>query len=203
MANYIPTLGTKGIYTLLAPFNTVLTPNVPYRCTAVRSLTDIISSGGNPEVDYYTPNGINTTSYLTDSKVGVYIVSLQSDSGAVVYVPSSYFTSFPDIGGVSYTTIALAINLGAIPDNLDLTYIKSKVADVITENIGIVSEVKTVVISQPTIIGTNSHVLIDAARKAKIAIAVTDYSKYLAVVKERDLAYSKIIELENYIRSKQ
>lgn len=199
--NYIPPVGTRGLYRLLAPFDTLLLPNVAYRCAAVRSLSEIVAAGGNPEADYYTPAGLTTEKYLADAGEGVCIVSLQTSANNTVHVPSSHIASYPNLGGVPYSALVLAISLGAVPDSLDLTYIKSKIADTVRENLGIDSTVKTVVVSHPTLLTDVEHTTIEAARRARVGTVVTDYSRYIEAAAQRDSAYQKISELEAYINS--
>lgn len=199
MANFIPSIGVKGLYHLLSPFDTALLPNVPYECTAIRSMSELVASGIDPQATYYTPAGLTTAIYLSDTAAQVRIITLQSDSGIPVYVPSTYLNTFPDIGGVPYTTLVLAINIGAIPDYLNLAYLKSKIAATVLENLGIVSEVKTVVVSQPTILSQATHATVEAAREAIVGVVSTDYARYLAAAAQRDSALKKIVELETYV----
>lgn len=205
MANIVPDIGVNGVFSLKEPFNNLLIKDIGYTCTAVRQLTDIIKAGGDPQALYYTPYNLDSTIYNADVKNNVCIVSLQSSKGGdTVYVPSSYVLSFPKTGGIPYTVTGLGISLGAIPDGLDLTYLKSRIQTVVKDTLGLVSdvEIKTLALSETTLVNQDSHNALETARKNNIADTQTDYSKLLAVTKKYQEAVKKIRELENFIISK-
>lgn len=202
MITNIP-IGTKGVWSLAAPFNGMLLANVTYECIAIRKLSDILASGNDPEADYYTANSLDANRYISDLNSNVSIITLQNSSGNIVYVPSSFINNYPDIGGVPYRVLALTINLGAVPDSMDLSYLKSRLKDMVLETVGVDSPVNTVAISEMMLLTNADATLAEVARTAMIGTTVTDYSKYLAAVAERDLARTKIAELEAFIVSKK
>lgn len=200
MSNFIPTIGVSGLYSLLAPFTTDLLPEVAYTCIAVRRLSDIVAVGGEPFTDYYEPKSISEEDYAADVAAGVCIVSLQASDENIVYVPSSYITGLPNIGGVPYTTLALGIKLGPLPDSLNLSLLKNKLSDVVFEYIGITPEIETIAISLPTLLDRVDAATLEAARTAAITAIKTDYTKYLEEKALRESAILKIAALEEYIR---
>jgi hypothetical protein len=199
--NIIPSVGVSGLWSLASPFNSKLLPNIPYTCIAIRKLSDIVAAGGNPEADYYAINGLDNNRYISDLNNGACIITLQGGSGSIVYVPSTSINNYPDIGGVPYTVLALAINLGAIPDSLDLSYLKYRVGDVVRDTIGIQPNVNVVAISPTTLVNDRDAKAIEAARLANIGTVVTDYAKYLQAAAELNSARQKIQELESFILS--
>lgn len=201
MSLFIPNIGVKGLFNLLTPFDTLLLPNIAYECVAVRRLSDIIGAGGDPFADYYAPYDLDDTVYKADVEAGVSIVSLQADKNNIVYVPNTYINGFPNIGGIPYTTLALAINLGAVPDKLDLSYIKTKIAASVLESIGIEADVRTVAISMPTLLSVGDSAALEAARQARITTVTTDYAKYLEADTLLQAARQQIAELEDFIRA--
>lgn len=201
MSGFIPTLGTRGLYTLLPPFDTALLEDIPYTCIAVRRLADIIAAGGDPKAEYYTPNALTDAQYAADIVAGVCIITLQAESIDVVYVPSSYISGFPEIGGIPYTQLLLAMDIGALPDSLDLTYVKGKLADVVLENLGVTTTVKTVVASLTTNVTDAEHATLETARQALIGTVTTDHARYLQASTDLAAAQAKITELENFIIS--
>ena len=202
MSVLIPTVGTRGLFQLLAPFDTALLPNVPYTVAAVRRLGDFIAAGSDPKEEFYTPAGITNEKYEEDLQAGVCIVSLRSDVGGQwVYVPHTYVQEAPAIGGIPYTTLALAISLGPVPESVDLSYLKTRITDVVLETLGVESETKTLIISPTTILSNANHEVIEAARQVKISSTQTDYARLLVVTAERDAARNHIQELELFIRN--
>lgn len=199
MANYIPGINTTGLFTLLPPFDNALLPDVPYTCIGIRRLTDIAAAGGDPQAEYYTPYAIAEADYEADVANEVCIITLQSGSSSIVYVPSRYIDKAPELGGVQYTAMLMAIELGPVRDNLDLTYLKTKVAGVIEETIGITATPKLVAASLPMVLTNAQDETLEAARQANIAAVQTDHAKYLKAAAERDEAYAKIAELDAWI----
>lgn len=195
----IPAISTRGLYTLAAPFNAQVLPAVPYTCVAVRKLEDIVAAGGDPKAQYYTANGIADSVYETDVADGVCIVSLQAAEGSWIYVPSSFITIMPDQGGIPYRTIVLGVSMGAIPDALDLTYIKTQITAIVKDNLGIDTTIQEVAISPPGNLSQAEHATLEAARQVNITNRTTERAKLLAMTAERDAALAKIAELEAYV----
>lgn len=197
----IPNIGVKGLFHLLPPYDTQVLKDVAYTCVAIRRMSDILVAGGDPFNDYYTSVGLSEDTFKADLASGVCIISLQAAPNIFIYVPSSYIVSFPDIGGIPYTTLLLGINLGAVPDSMDLSYLKNKIAADVLETLGIESEVTAVAASLPMLLSTTDSAAFEAARRARIGTVVTDYSKYLASEAMLASARQRITELEAYIRA--
>lgn len=202
MIPLIPSVGTRGLFQLDAPFNTTLIPDVPYTVAAVRRLSDIVATGEDPEEQYYTPLDITHEKYLADLAANVCIVSLQSTSGLWAWVPHTYISETPDIGGIPYTTLALAISLSAIPDSMDLSYLKSRIHDIVLETVGVNSDVNTIVISPSTVISQANHDVVEAARLVRMGTVTTEHAQLVTALRERDSARAKILEYETYINNR-
>ncbi|MNU19580.1 hypothetical protein D3C71_78100 [compost metagenome] len=197
--NLIPAISTRGLYTLAAPFDQQVLAAVPYTCVAVRKLEDIVASGADPKAVYYDANDIDDARYQQDLDAGVCIVSLQAAEGSWIYVPSSFITVMPDQGGIPYRSLVLAVPLGAVPDALDLSYIKTQLAALVLDNLGVTVEVKEVAVSPPGNLSQSEHDTLEAARQANITNRTTLRAQLIAVTAQRDAANAKIAELEEYI----
>lgn len=197
----VPMLGASGAYALNAPFQNDLLVNTNYTCVAIRELKEIVAAGGDPFTEDYAPKSIDQSKYNTDVANGVSIISLQAADNSIVKVPSSYIASYPDGGGIPYRVVALSINLGAIPDSLDLSVIESKIADDVRDIIGVSATVTSVVLSNMTLISQADAATLESARQAIISASDTDHAQLLAVQAQRDAALQKIQQLEAYILS--
>lgn len=196
----IPPIGAAGIYQLGAPYNGLLTTGVSYTCNAIRQMGDFVKRGVDPYTEYYKPYNLSEQVYTNDVQAGVSIVSLRSSGGHWVYVPTSYILSYPNIGGISYTGLVLAANLGPVPDYLDLTALKAKIRDVIIERIGIqTTEITTVAVTEKKLLTQADHIAIEAARAQNISDITTDYSKYLSEKNRADSLQTRLAELEAYV----
>lgn len=199
-SNILPQIGASGIYTLASPFAPDLVPNTQYTCVSIRNMVEIVNNGGDPFGDYYAvPHSIDKATYTADLAAGVSIVGLQASDNTIVYVPSSYIAAYPDGGGVPYRVVVLSINLGAIPDTLDLSAITQKITDDVLDSIGVASTVKSLVVSNVTLLDTATSQNMENARTAKIGSTGTDYSKLVQVTAQRDAALQQVQVLQNYI----
>lgn len=193
-------IGTTGLWNINAPFNDALQVGVPYTLVSIRLLSEIIAADGDPENDYYTANGISSSIYEEDIINNVAILSLQNDNGTILHIPSSFFASYPDIGGVPYRVMALTINIGAIPDTMSLVNIMVKIQSDVLETLGIDAIVKPIALSPITMLNSNDALAVETARVAKVSTALTDYTKYLKVSADLASARQKISLLEQYIK---
>lgn len=201
MSTPLPSIGSHGIWTLMDPFQNALVTGVGYTCLAVRNLSDITVAGGDAYNDYYFENySIPQIKFDEDVRNEVCIISLQSSAGTVVYVPSSYILKFPATGGVPYTAIALAVSLGAIPDSLDLSFVKAKITQVVHDALGVNPTIQLAAQSESTLVPQVAHASYEAARQLNITERQTDYSKYLEAAAARDKALQQITALTQYIK---
>jgi hypothetical protein len=206
-SNLIPTIGASGIWTLLPPFDALLTQSVSYNCLAVRQLEDIIAAGGDPYQQFYVPQEGSTAGsmldqYNADLANKVCIVTLQSSSGAVVHVPTSFIQTFPSSGGVPYTNLLLGVDLGAMPDYVDLTFLKQQVANLVKTTVGLTHvQITTVVVSPTTHLSLSDHQVAEAARQANITNTVTPEAKVIALTQQLQASQQAYAALEAFLNA--
>lgn len=202
MANLIPQLGATGIYTLIDPFDAQIRSGVTYTCVGVRRLTDFVTIGRDPKTLYYDANELDESIWERDSNdPETCIISLTSKSGQWIYVPSSFIASYPDIGGVPYTVRVLGINLGAIPDTLDLSNLLTNVQNLVKDTIGVDSVAKTVAASDTKIISKEDSDAIESARQDLITINQTDRARVLELETLVQTQKDQIEALQDYIEN--
>lgn len=199
MANLVPQLGAAGIYTLSGPFSNMLLANTQYTCVGIRELVELTAAGEDPFTDYYVPQSLDKSVYQTDLNNGVSIVSLQASDNSLVRVPSSYIAAYPDAGGVAYRVVLLSINMGPIPDTLDLSNVEAKIAADVQDLIGVKAVVQSVVASNVKLLDTATAQNLETARQALITTSDTDYSQLVQMTAKYDAALQTIQELQNYI----
>lgn len=199
----VPQIGASGIYTLLAPFNTKLSPNTNYTCKGVRTIDDVLASGIDPYTTYYNPTGtpIDQTTYNADVAAGVQIISLMSPAGIPVYVPSTYIASYPAAGGVPYAVVCMAVQIPAIPESLDLGPCKTQILQVVQDTLGMTATITEVQLTEVTLIDQATSTRYEAARQANITNSTTDQAKLLAAQNALAAAQQQIQLLEAYIKN--
>jgi hypothetical protein len=196
-----PPVGASGLFTLAAPFSQDVIPNLTYECKAVRRLVDFTRLGVEPYQEFYAPKSIPSETYENDFRNNVCIVTLVSSMGHWIYVPTSYIQSFPNMNGIAYTALVLAAPIGAIPNYVDLTPVKSKISAVIQETLGLVGvQVQSVAVSPEKNLLQADHNAIEAARQQNILANETDYAKYLREKRRADALALRNQELELYIQ---
>jgi hypothetical protein len=196
---FTPALGVKGRYALIEPFNNDLLPNVLYNCESVRSLAEIAADGTDPYTKYYQPKELTREQYQKDVDAGVQIVTFRADSGNWASVPSSYISGAPNSGGVPYRTMMMVAYLAPIPDSLDLSFLQTKMGDLVFDTLGVRANIVPVVTSPPTVLDYTEHDAIEASRQQVIAANQTDYAKYLSAANQLQAAQQQIAILEDYI----
>ncbi|WP_233874961.1 DUF7194 family protein [Paraburkholderia adhaesiva] len=197
-----PNIGASGLWSLVAPFDQLISPNVAYSCVAVRLLSDIIAAGGDPFSLYYQPQGLTQNEYQNDVATGTAIVSLQATGGNWVYVPNTYISQMPNANNIPYRGIVLGVNLGALPDSLDLTYVKSQVSAAVQDAIGVVpTAVTSLAVTSKTLISPQEDAAITASRQALIGRNGTPTAQLIAARAQIATLQQQIAALSQYIQS--
>jgi hypothetical protein len=200
MSLNVPPMGTRGLYSLKAPFSTVA--NQLYTCTAIRFFKDIQNQGTDVFAKYYEPKGLSQADYTRDLAANVAIVSLTSETQAPIYIPSSYILSFPGLTSFNYQQVVLSATLGALPDTLDLTFLKTQVATTIAAVLGFVPTIYENVAASTGVITPEQHDALEAARQAGVTNQTTDYARYIEERDKRIVLEQKLAALEQLMISK-
>ncbi len=135
-----PNIYATGKWVVSTPFN--IGANDVYVCNAIRSFTELRSSGIDPYEQYYKPLGISPEDFAIDERKFANIITLSSNSNPTAYIPDTYIVSYPDATSIPYKHVVMSISLGAVADTLVLTDIKQKVAAVVESDLGITGIVK-------------------------------------------------------------
>lgn len=181
-----PIPGAKGKYELEAPFAQKIDPEIAYECTAVRTFSEMQSWGRDPWIEVYRPENIDEAKYIQDAQDKVMLVTLRSDRGKMVVVPTSYIKSCPPVGGVPYNVMGIVLRLGAIADEVELQGLMAKLADLTKANIGIEPEVRPIKFSSTTLRSHADHEALETARKANIVSKDTLTGENLRLTQENE-----------------
>lgn len=201
MASLIPPIGTKGVYQLTSPFSDQLDATILYTCAAIRSFTDIGNQGGDVYARYYSVNNLTKDEYERDRKANVAIITLISDTTAPIYVPSSHIASFPSSDAVPYSRVVLGVELGLLPDKLDLTFLQKAVAATVSDTIGVEPTVNVAVAASTGVVDNAKHLSLVANREAAINNRTTDHAKVVSLQTELDSSKERIAAYETILRA--
>jgi len=177
MANLVPSINTKGFWSLKSPWTTV--PATVYECVAIREFSDFSNVGEDVFELVYAPQGLSRSICDQDRANGVLILSLQSETEPTIYVPNSYLLAYPNQDNVAYSHVVLSLSLGAIADSIDLSFLKIKLSDMCTDVSGIVAEVHLHKAPSDQFVSAAQHYSIEAARQSAIKETKTDRAKLI------------------------
>lgn len=188
-----PLLHAKGVYEVESPW--VITPGTIYECIAIRSFKDLEKVGQSVFDLYYNTQGLDWTTYNADRLQNANIVTLSSPTAPTLYVPDTYIKKFPDLSNVAYKLVILAVDMGPMPDYVDLTFLKDQIQGVVSNVIGVTAEVKEHIAPSTGVVSESEHEALEAVREAAITLRQTDYA---ALLKERDENVLLKAQLDNY-----
>jgi len=194
-----PTIGSRGIYTLLPPYNTLTTPGEEYTCQGLRLLTDMVSDGLDPMTTVYVSHALTKVEYDLALTNGVYIVSLQGSSGQHILVPANYISGQPVTDGIKYAVKIIGLSLGPLAIDRDLSNLSTTLSNIVHDQLGVVPEVRVVQVSKVTLVPPADHVIIEGAR---VVLTTATPSDRVVAIKSKttlDQALIKIQQLEAYI----
>lgn len=197
--NVIPTIGSSGIFVLKTPLDNLITSSEKYTCLALRKITEYIANNEDVKDIAYIQNGLTESDYNIDYMNNVIIVSLQSETGHWLYIPSTYIESYPLTNGIAYRAVMIGVSLPSIPANKDLSSIEASISNLIVDNLGITPIVKTVETSRVVLISKELHEETELERNIVINNTTTDTARYNKLLQEHQDALDKIAALETFI----
>lgn len=176
MARRTPPIYAKGRYTLTMPWQA--DPAKIYTCQAIRSFSDLVELEIDPFTEFYEPMGVDASAYEADRQQRATIVTLTAEnSDEVIYVPDTYIESFPNMDNIEYSHIVLSVSLSAVPDYLDLSFLKDQIANVVLDVIGLNATVKENRVPHVGSISTLDHDTLETARLANVKLQETDHAR--------------------------
>lgn len=205
MAQKTPPLNARGVYQLQAPWSAP--SQVIYTCKAIRSFEDIYDLGHDVYEEYYQPMGIDQATFAADAQNNPNIITLIADTtnaselfggAAIIYVPDTYILAYPQMGDVAYMHMALGIDLGPLPDYLDLSFLKTQVANVVSDVIGVVAPalvVKEFRIPSTGHVSAAARDVLEAARLGAITLRTTDHARIAQLEADKTALQAQITTL--------
>nr|DAF08008.1 MAG TPA: hypothetical protein [Caudoviricetes sp.] len=192
----LPYINAAGTWVLKAPYDTLLSKQERYTCISVTKLEKLVSMGDEPYDDYYEPKSIPQDTYQNDLISQVCIITVRDEAGQLYSFPSSYLVSFPSGNGVEYGVLGLAVTIGPLPIDTNLTELKQRVKDLVKDTVGVEGDVVSLLLSNPEIVSFASHESMKASRKLNIRESNTTPAQVKALESELRAARNKIQTLE-------
>lgn len=201
MEKVIPSTGMKGYFELEAPFNRYNINKVICTCRAVRNINEYDREVRSLFNSVYAQHGLSEQIFNQDRRDNQYILSLQSEFGQWVIVPTSYVKRFPEVNGVAYHNLMLGVNLGSVPTEQELSILQERISNVVFDTLGVRPNIRSVQLSKSIIVSREFHQEVQTARQSRAEIQLSDSARvrHLSDVLER--AKTQIRALEGYIKS--
>ncbi len=192
MANIIPPCNTVGIWKVKLPYS--VKASLPYWLIAVRMFEDITKIGVDVYKAYYEPyikNGElipgtgNTFNFDDEIKAGARILTLKSEDGQVLYIPSTFVETFPSTDIVLYRPMIVSINMGIFREDMDYSLLLQALEETCKANTG-VDNVQVAIHAGPSTDGLSVSDMeaLEIARQNKMANTETNIEKVVRLEKE-------------------
>lgn len=192
MTSIIPPINTVGVWKAKLPYTVNLT--TPYWLIAIRMFEDITKAGVDVYKTYYEPyikNGdaipgtSDTFNFTTEVENGARILTLKSESGEVLYIPSTFIASYPDTDITLYSPMIVSLNLGIFNEDMDYSILLQALEDTCKNYTG-VGNVTSAIHAGPATQGlTTSQVqVLEEARRNNISLTETNIQKIVRLEAE-------------------
>jgi hypothetical protein len=130
----------RGKFEVQAPF--ALVADVSYTATAIRSFREVQAAGIDIFANYYAPMGLDQATYDSDRVNATSLVTLQADEHPTVIIPTTYILSAPTTVGEGFSRMVIGVDIGILPDGLDLTYVTAEIVALVSDLTGLQSDVQ-------------------------------------------------------------
>lgn len=154
--------------------------NSVYECIAVRDFADFTDLGVDVFDLVYKPHNVPREKYQADQVAGAKIVTLASRTRPNMYIPTTYLTGYPLMDNVAYSHVVMGISMGAIPDSMDLTYLKDQITTAVASVTGVQATVEVNVAPSDNYMTAAQHANWMQARQDAITNSETDLARLLA-----------------------
>lgn len=193
-----PVVYTRGIYSLKSPF--VAASDKLYKCTAVRGYRELIDSGKDIFKEYYESLGLSKSDYQEDLQADACICALRADTGETIYVPDTYIVGLPDQSVPEIGLFVISGIIGPVRLNVDLSHMKAKVAEIISDTTGLEPEIHVDVLDNNSVMTPVQAASLETARIARIKNRETTYAEVLRLRGENEALRKEIEVLNNLLK---
>lgn len=181
----IPSVGDEGFFRFKEPLTSYIgnlfnleIETVKIKVTSVISLNDNIKGDfKDPFTNLYLPAGLTELDYKQDLKNDIPLVAFTfiDSFGTDVYfrVPLNYIEGLPDTSSVNYINRVLVLNLGMLPEGLDLGAYYEDIKDYIETRLGVEPVIKDVTTGRPEVVDVDTHELRENVRTSRASVFLT------------------------------
>lgn len=144
MNNIIPPINTVGLWKVKLPYTVKST--MPYWLIAIRMFEDITAMGLDVYKTFYLPfikdgdlipGTSETFNFQDEIKNGARILTIQSEAGEALYIPSTFIDEYPNTDVVLYRPMIVSINMGLFREDMDYSILLQAIEETCMANTGV------------------------------------------------------------------
>lgn len=195
----LPAIGSSGDWSLKTPFDSKYVAGMAYSCRALNKISSMVATGIDVLNTLFIANGLLQADYDTAVAADLSMVTLQSSSGQLIILPSTYLSGWPSGDSIPYVVMGMVVTLGAIPNTIDPTFLTDKVEPVIKAALGLDPTIQYVALSETTNKTFDDYTALEATRTAAITDDNSDYIKRLNAESDLTAAQAQIAALQQFI----
>jgi len=197
MSNIIPPINSKGIFRVKSPLTNYIKQDIQYTITNIRNIRDMVDDGLDVLNIVYLQQGLTKDQYTNDLANNEVIVTFKAPNGSYYYVPSNMILSVPDVSGVIYVEKTIGINLGVLPKNLDIDFIKTDIKNLILDKLGVKADVVIVDTSEEYVYTYTESETMEKQRKGNIKNGLSIVAQYNKLLTSYNELKQRMTQLVN------
>jgi len=164
----IPSINSKGVFELVEPYNTLIDSRAIYTVVGVDLIPLLSDMGMDIYRVVYEPLGMSRDDMLEDEYRKIPIVTLSTETGENVSVPSDAILDHPRLDGHIYSEKMMIVPLGTLPNELDVGVLCEDVRVFVHDRIGVTTKVNIIPTSNSIMLTNEEHDVYNGERIANI-----------------------------------
>lgn len=190
-----PPVNLTGTFNLKTPLTALVNEKVTYTVDSIKSINSLLDEDIDVQKLVYLDQGLTTEDYVSALNNKISIVTLRSEGSSLVTIPEDYLASVPQIVGKIFIQKAIILNIGHVPDELNLDFILEPLKDEILDLTGLNSEAELVDISGQFIESYDNHEAFEITRNTNMSDSTTCKIKLLEAQELLNKQQMKITQL--------
>lgn len=191
-------LGMRGTFDVKLPFK--IPYDETYEIISIRTVNSMLSQGIDVYQQVYLPVDIMRSEYEIDLRQDPKIVEIVSEGGAVYMIPDIYITSLPETNVPPYHRVVISVDMGVLPESLDLSILRSEMGQVASGLLGVAADARIHQMPHRGVITKEDHRTMEEMRSSNITERRTSYTRNIDLMRKVRLMSDHIQQLETLLR---
>lgn len=188
-----PPVNVTGEFSALAPYE--LDAGMIYKCHAIRSFDELAARNIDVYKEFYANKELEYSIYQRDNELHASIITLLSAEDKYVYVPNTYMESYPGMAGIPYQRKVIFIELGLLPETININYMVPQLRDYVTKAVGVSANPRIGIVPYTGSIDHKQHIQLERTRRATIQGYTTFEEQIADLTKQKDALIKTVEDL--------